>query len=174
MNDYEQPPQRKQRSKKKDITLMTLLAFDEDSYKKAIELLKKHGIVGAKNHEDLEQKLNQLYMSTNDKAGLEKELAEIHPHKNWLFRTLPEMKVVVPDTPADGAGTATTKIEDIKQDHMSSADGNSQMNKCNCSNCSGPYSSFDASGTVKQIVNDPMHLIALIAVIGLTYYFIKK
>ncbi len=171
---------RRQRSKNKklDITLMTLLA--SEATKDSLRLLKNHGRPTAKNHEDLEQKLNQLYSATNDKAGLEIELANIHPHKKWLFRTLQEIKNEGP-----GAGTAETKLQDIQQEVKSGFDGDKKQEQCNCPRCSQRYSNccgmgfsgFDGAGVVsqaKQIVTDPMNLIALIAVVGLTYYFIKK
>ena len=35
-----------------------------------------------------EKKLADLYFATEDKVQLEKDMAEIHPHKNWLLKTI--------------------------------------------------------------------------------------
>jgi hypothetical protein len=71
---------------KKDITLMTLLAYESTA--DARRLLKKHNLPDAKSYADLEIKLCELYYATPDenKKELEKEFAEIHPHKKWILR----------------------------------------------------------------------------------------
>lgn len=78
------------RKPKKDITLMTLLSHE--ATKESRDLLKKYNIPDAKNYADLEQKLADLYYKSTDKIGIEKDLAEIHPHKNWLLKRLVEEK----------------------------------------------------------------------------------
>ena len=80
--------QRNTKQPKKDITLMTLLAYEAtgDSRK----LLKKYNMPDAKSYGDLEIKLCELYYNTADeeKKALEKELAQIHPHKKWILRNV--------------------------------------------------------------------------------------
>ena len=71
---------------KKDITLMTILAYE--STNESRKLLNKYGRPDAQNISDLEKKLADLYFSTDDKVQLEKDMAEIHPHKNWILKTL--------------------------------------------------------------------------------------
>jgi hypothetical protein len=78
------------RKPKKDITLMTLLS--QEATKDSRDLLKKYNIPDAKNYADLEQKLADLYYKSTDKIGIEKDLAQIHPHKNWLLKRLVEEK----------------------------------------------------------------------------------
>jgi aldehyde:ferredoxin oxidoreductase len=57
--------------------------------------LNKYGKQDAVSIPDLEKKLTDLYFSVEDKVQLEKEMAEIHPHKNWLLKTMkPEEKEV--------------------------------------------------------------------------------
>jgi hypothetical protein len=155
---------RNRNDKKKDITLMTLLANESTSDSR--KLLKKYGKEDAKDHVDLEKKLEQLYYSTDDKLQLEKEMAEMHPHKKWLFRTL----------------QPTVEMKQEIKEETSGAD-----DSCSCcskkSNAS-TNSSFD--GLEKQpttIVledkrssdnnNIPMSMIALVAVIGITFYALK-
>ena len=67
-----------------DITLMTLIANEATS--PARKILKKYGEPDAKDYKDLEVKLAELYFKTDDKVVLEKELAEIHPHRKWLMK----------------------------------------------------------------------------------------
>lgn len=69
---------------KKDISLLTLLANEATSDSR--KLLKKYNKSDAINHEDLESKLAELYFQTTDKLELEKEMAKIHPHRDWLLK----------------------------------------------------------------------------------------
>ena len=63
---------------------MTLLAYESTA--DARRLLKKYGYPDAKSYGDLEVKLAELYYAVPDKLSLEKEFAEIHPHKNWVLK----------------------------------------------------------------------------------------
>lgn len=65
---------------------MTILAYE--STNESRKLLNKYGKPDAKNIPDLEKKLADLYFATEDKVQLEKDMAEIHPHKNWLLKTI--------------------------------------------------------------------------------------
>jgi hypothetical protein len=78
---------KKQPYQKHEITLMTLLAHE--SPRESANLLRKYGKQKAKNHFDLEEKLSELYFSCDDKITLEKQLAEIHPHKKWFLEKYP-------------------------------------------------------------------------------------
>ena len=69
-----------------EITLMTVLANEATGPSR--KLLKKYGQPDAKNYQDLEVKLAQLYFNTKDKVELEKQLAAIHPHKNWILKNV--------------------------------------------------------------------------------------
>lgn len=69
---------------KKDISLLTLLA--NESTADSRKLLKKYGKEDSTDYEDLEKKLADLYFSSTDKIQLEKEMAQIHPHKKWLLK----------------------------------------------------------------------------------------
>ena len=76
----------KHKAKKQEISLMTILA--NEATRESDNLLKKHNKEAANNYADLENKLAQLYFEQDDKLALEKEMANIHPHKNWIIRTL--------------------------------------------------------------------------------------
>lgn len=156
----------RRRAKKREITLMTLLAWDATA--SARELLKKHNIPDAVNVADLEKKLSDLYLSSSDKIALEKELANIHPHRNWLIRTLdliekskqPQQEKPTEDIPAP------TKVEigPIKrvyrlEEPFTEFSGEKQ-------NTIAP---FQMGGGHRYI-----ELIALVGVIGLCFYMIKN
>ena len=81
------------KKKKPDITLMTILAYESTDASK--QLLEKYNRPKAKDYKDLELKLAELYFDTTDKKSLEQEMAEIHPHKNWMFKTLPQEPIIV-------------------------------------------------------------------------------
>ena len=106
---------RRRKTRKPDITLMTLLAYEATS--DARKLLKKYNAKDARGYADLEQRLSELYVSTPDKVQLEKDLAAIHPHKKWLLKTIPPVEVKV----------ETAEI--VPEEKSSNADG------CDCKEC---------------------------------------
>ena len=65
---------RRRKTRKPDITLMTLLAYEATS--DARKLLKKYNAKDARGYADLEQRLSELYVSTADKVQLEKDLSD--------------------------------------------------------------------------------------------------
>jgi hypothetical protein len=146
---------------KKDITLMTLLA--NESTADARKLLKKYNKPDAINTGDLEVKLAELYYSAPDKIVLEKEMAEIHPHKKWLLKYVA--------TPVEQAEKDIKQVEEGKDTILSNADGG-----CGCSH-------FDAvtpapvpqSSPEKQYTPiDYMGIIGMFAIVGLTFYVVTK
>jgi hypothetical protein len=68
----------------KKITIMGLLA--NCSTDEARALLKKYGYPDAKNRADLEVQLAKLYKESDDKRQVEKDFAQIHPHKEFISR----------------------------------------------------------------------------------------
>lgn len=103
--------------KKQEITLMTILANEAD--KESRHILKKYKKPNAKDHADLEVKLAELYFEQDDKLALEKDLAEIHPHKNWIVRTLDlipksEIKCDTCEENKNKKETEKDNIEEIK------------------------------------------------------------
>ncbi len=156
---------------KKEITLMTLLANEATADSR--RLLKKYGNIQASNHTDLEQKLAQLYFQMDDKIALEKELAEIHPHKNWLLKYIQPKVEIKPED----VKTEPNEIEKKSNFSNCSCSGkcpcNGSQNRCKCGS-----SAFDAqektASTVLRDKNNPAEspagLIALVAVVGFTFY----
>ena len=120
---------------------MTLLAYE--STNESRKLLSKYGKQDAKNILDLEKKLADLYFSVDDKVQLEKEMAEIHPHKNWMMKTIkPQVEV-------------TKVIEEIKPPVI---DGTKECSTC-CPVCNmnANKSSFygDVDDEIKKTSKQP-------------------
>lgn len=74
---------------------MTLLANEATADSR--KLLKKYNKADAKDCADLEVKLAQLYFGTPDKLAIEKDFAEIHPHKNWILKRTKVEEVEKPE-----------------------------------------------------------------------------
>jgi len=161
----------KNRNQKRD-SLLVLIALE--SRDEAQKLLQKYGIERATSTRDLEDKLSRLYFTSADKLTLEKEFADIHPHKKWIFKTLqPPVEVK----------------EEVKVESVSEPKSNCSGCKCGgaCGgNCGGncpckAQSSFDGGNTQKAVerqdsnqIEKYMGLIALVAVVGITFHVITK
>lgn len=136
-----------------DITLMTLLANEATDGSR--KLLKKYGEPDAKNHKDLEVKLAELYFKTPDKVKLEKELAELHPHKKWILKnTEPEVKVT------------ETVIEEKK----------SNLDDNDCPTTPTPQIYSNVIGAEQSKVGFEQYIgpVMLLAVIGMTFFVISR
>lgn len=117
----------KGKQNKKDITLMTLLAYE--STPEARVLLQKHGYDDAKSYGDLEVKLAQLYFDSPNKLEIEKELADIHPHKSWLLRVTKEIEPVKEEKIEAKAEIITPPTPNMINELKSNADGTIQSNE---------------------------------------------
>lgn len=137
-----------------DITLMTLLANEATDGSRKI--LKKYGQADAKNHKDLELKLAELYFKTPDKVKLEKELAEIHPHKKWILKNSePEVKIT----------------ETIVEEKKSNLDDN------DCPICKNtPQIYSNVVGTEQKQIGFEQYIgpIMLLTVVGMAFFVISR
>ena len=140
---------------RKDISLMTLLANEATS--DARKLLKKYGNQDAADYNDLEVKLANLYFQSNDKLGLEKEMAEIHPHKKWL------LKYIQPVVKKE-----EVKVEVKPEEKKSNTDGSVNDNFP----MYNPYLMFN--GQQKSNTIDYMGIIGVVGVIGVLFFVISK
>lgn len=157
---------------RKDISLMTLLANEATSDSR--KLLKKYGQSDAIDHADLEVKLANLYFQTDDKKKLEQELAQIHPHKNWLLRSIPPTQVIKEEV--------IVKAEpEKKNEPKANADGDScnpncpycRMRMSNC--CGNNYSGFNGEQQSTSIKpSDYIGLIGIVAVVGSLFFVLSK
>jgi hypothetical protein len=135
---------------KAKISLLTLLANTKTA--DARRLLKKYGQTDAKDYNDLALKLAELYQSSSEKVAIEKEFAEMHPHKALILRNL-----VPKPLPIEEKANFTQEETDnlhrqfIGKDGYSNCSGNS-----NLSNACGCGSHFDGNNPTTK---EPMHQI---------------
>jgi hypothetical protein len=143
-----------------EITLMTVLANEATGPSRKI--LKEYGSPDAKNYKDLEVKLAELYFNTQDKVALEKKLADIHPHKNWILKNV---------KPAIEETSKQELVEEVKSN---------AIGDCMCPQCQNkPYSDknfLNAEGhtTTKVGIEGLIAPMMMLTVIGLTFVFILK
>jgi hypothetical protein len=170
----------KRKNTKQEITLMTLLA--NESASESRKLLKKYNKPDAKNCADLEVKLAQLYFDAPDKLAIEKELAEIHPHKEWILKRTKVEEVEKP-------------VEVVEAQKTSSAEGDCCNPYCPVHGKCIPTSNFD-DFTKSQSSDKPKEsrdlnlrsdennrmnsyqsivpIIGLVAVVGFMAYLLKS
>lgn len=147
---------------RKDITLMTLLANESTSDSR--KLLKKYNKPDAVNTADLEVKLAELYYSVPDKIVFEKELAEIHPHKKWIMKYITPTPIA--SSVVEQANKDIENIEKGKDVVLSNASG--------CQYCNADGGFVKSQDTPKLSAVDYMGIIGLVAVIGLSFYALKR
>jgi NTP pyrophosphatase (non-canonical NTP hydrolase) len=145
---------------KKEVTLMTLLANEaaEDS----IKVLKKYKPnEKVYNFEDLEKKLADLYIESTNKTELEKELAEIHPHKKWLLKYIQPRVEIKKEI-----------VEVAKPEVKSNCEGNPN---CNCKK-KADQSSFDGGNNqeIRLTMTDYLGISLVFSVIGISFYIATK
>jgi len=144
-----------------EITLMTVLANEATGPSR--KLLKQYGQPDAKNYQDLEVKLAQLYFNTKDKVELEKQLAEIHPHKNWILKNV---------QPVIEEKSKQEQVEEIK----SYATGDNICPQCNRKNreLDFLYAEGPQQPAAKSDLNMLIVPVMLLAMVGLTYIVVLK
>lgn len=144
-----------------EITLMTVLANEATGPSR--QLLKKYGQPDAKNYQDLEIKLAQLYFNTKDKVELEKQLAAIHPHKNWILKNVQPVLEEI---------SKQEQIEEVK----SNATGDNICPQCNKKNRELDF--LYAEGPQQPIAKSDLNMlivpVVLLAMVGLTYIVVLK
>tara|TARA_R110001592_G_scaffold43848_5_gene141856 strand:- start:782 stop:1291 length:510 start_codon:yes stop_codon:yes gene_type:complete len=159
------------KAKKKEITLMTILA--NEATKESQAILSKYKKPKAQSYSDLEMKLAELYFAPKtDKIILEKELASIHPHKTWLIKTLeldkPTEKVEVIEEIKPSKLSKETCTSDSCIDEDCTTHGNQGM-----SGFSGeqtPNSKSVLSRSNIEIIG----LVSVVGLIGLTFIIVSK
>lgn len=138
----------RKRATKKEITLMTLLA--NEATNESRELLKRYKQPDAVNCADLELKLANLYTTTSDKFALEKEMAQIHPHKNWLLKRLGEDKK---EQPIEAKEMENVSVSDIKPQQTTICCGNPYCPVHGCG-MMPTYSNFNQSAKINPYSPD--------------------
>lgn len=134
-----------------EITLMTVLANEATGPSR--KLLREYGMPDAKNYQELEIKLAELYFNTKDKVALEKKLAAIHPHKNWILRNV---------QPVIEEKSKQELVEEVK----SNATGDCMCPHCQYLKNNSGFSNAD--GDVKNAIkNDYAGLVAPLMIFGM-------
>ena len=170
-------------------TLLSVLAYG--STDKSRELLKKHTGSDAMNTKDLEEKLARVYALSSDKIGIEKEFAEIHPHKDFILKyTKPkvELGALKPVEETAVKADIPTEVKNvIVHDGYSNCEGsatcncNKMSNACGCGGSSsadgdnGYSSAF--GGTVNTINNQAIvvvGLVSVVAIVGMVLFLHKN
>jgi len=154
--------------KKSRVTLLGVIS--NGSTADARRLLKKYDYPDASDYDDLEYKLTTLYRSIDDKRALEKDLAEIHPHKDFILKYCP----------------APEKTEMVAEKmEVANMSPEKQMSNCSCGNpyCASNYgggcsaietksnacgcSGADGSSNTPDNINNDKSLIISASMIGL-------
>lgn len=84
----------------------------------------------ARNRAELVQRLAKMYATSTNKIDLERQFAEIHPHKDFILKYCsPKQMAKAPEPPKMEDDACPTTAPPIITQHTSNADGT-----CNC-NC---------------------------------------
>ena len=138
------------------VTLLGTIA--NGSTANARKLLKKYKMPDAVNHEDLEFKLTQLYHKQDDKIELEKDLAMIHPHKDFILKYCQTLK----ETPETIEAPLETTKEAIKETTSCA---------CGCESsgfdASKSYAAGDTSVSTPMGANNGIIVIGVIGIISI-------
>jgi hypothetical protein len=168
---------KKTNKQKKYKTLLSVLA--NGSTDEARALLIKNSGEDAKNEQDLETKLARMYANSSSKIDIEKQFAEIHPHKDFILKYI---KAEVPVVKKLDAPVVTEKILDsgtmpVTNDDFSSCGGNPN---CNCNKmrpCCGMNENnySNATGDIQPTnnVNQTalvLGLVSVVAIFGMVLY----
>lgn len=159
------------KKEKPKITLFELLATNATSDSR--KFLKKHGQDDAHGYEDLESKLASYYHEHPDKVQLEKELVDIHPHKDFI------LKYARPEK------SDSEQVKNIVASESQTGCDGSNTTKCSCAKCTSNacgcgVSNFEGdNNTVKHstFTNNELTvfaLISIVAIVGMVVYSDKN
>jgi hypothetical protein len=175
-------PERTNR-KKQRVSLLGVIA--NGSTGDARRLLKKYNEPDAVNHKDLEMKLSRLYAKTDDKIKLEKEIAEIHPHKEFILHNLapvssPAPEIMVEEVDAKTKEMATTGCPcgnpNCRNNQVSNACGCSSFSgsSCACGSCSGIDGSGSTKPTSPEVSNNGLMIVSILGIITIFALSIRR
>ncbi len=166
-----------QKIKKPNITITELLSVNKTS--DCRKMLKRHGIEDAKNYEDLQDKLIKLYQSTPDKKQFEKEVATMHPHKEFILKYCTPPAVPVPSDIKVGPGQPVSKDggnTKITVDDYSVNEGMRSKNKLpfSCACGCGAHSNFSGVDGQSQGISKDIQLLALVSMVAIVALIIHS
>ena len=140
-------------------------------------LLIKNSGEDAKNEQDLESKLARMYANSSSKIDIEKQFAEIHPHKDFILKYVKPKEELQHIKPLDAPIVSEEKIVDsgkmvIAHDGYSNASGD---NNCPalCPCMANKYS--NATGDSQPLNNSNqtiivLGLVSVVAIFGMVLY----
>lgn len=159
-------------------TLLSVLANGSTDEARAL-LIKNFG-EDAKNMQDLENKLARMYASSTSKIDIERQFAEIHPHKDFILKYVkPKEELQALKAQATTPVAVVDKIVDsgkmvVAHDGYSNADGD---NNCPalCPCMANKYSNATGEGQVANNggVNQTalvLGLVSVVAIFGMVLY----
>jgi hypothetical protein len=159
-------------NKKRGQVLMRTIALG--STDDARKLLIEKNIEPAKNLPDLEYKLALLYQSTPNKTEIEKQLADIHPHKDFILKYL-SPKEVDKELPINNE--SENKIVAMATDSTTSnCEGNPNCG-CNKSNINGDYSNVGGETQNSQTNQNQVYMlgfVSIVAIFGMVLIYKQK
>ena len=178
---------KKNNKQKKYKTLLSVLA--NGSTDEARALLIKNSGEDANNTQDLEQKLARMYANSTSKIDIEKQFAQIHPHKDFILKYVQPIVELPKINPIENE-QKTSEQEIVKNvvvhDGYSNCEGNPNCtcNKtssaCGCSGFSGfngANSYSNATGEIATNNNQTtlvLGLVSVVAIFGMVLYFKQK
>ncbi len=171
LNDS-QNTQKKKLPRPPKITIVELLAVNCTAQSR--ELLNKYNVPQPKNYEELQAKLAELYATCPDKKQLEKEFAQMHPHKEWIIDYVAPAPVKA-EIKVDPVKTeTTTKVLDDGYYNMHGP--MNQRHSCSCG-CGGHSSFLGANTGTQGNKVDPNMIVGILAIMtfaGLVLYTQKR
>lgn len=173
-----------QRIKEKTSRVTLLGVIANGSTANARKLLKQYDYPDAVDYDDLEFKLTQIYRKEDDKSDLEKQLATIHPHKDFILKYLApenkeandknlEVENISPEIPTKPCSCGNPYCPSIYNGKCSVLETKSNASGCGCSGVDGSEVKTEkASSTDKGMLIGASMLglftIGIIAIFALT------
>ena len=163
------------RDNRKNLQYATLLSvLAQGSTDGARSILKKYSGQDAKDLTDLEIKLANMYSNSPKKIDIEKDFADIHPHKDFILKYLSPKEV---DKQVPMNNEAENKIVAMATDSKtSSCEGN-----CNCgchkSNINGDYSNVGGETQNSQTSRNQVYMlgfVSIVAIFGMALIYKQK
>ena len=178
MKNQETSKQATKNEKKKKVHILSLLANNATGASR--RLLKRHGIDDAKSHKDLEYKLAMLYKSkkeADEAPDLEKEFANIHPHKDLILKYCSKP---MEKSDKEKEKEVGQMVKSVVSEKISNCEGNPDCgcnkkfsNACGCSGADGSTGSSGNQSENKQglIIIGTVGVIALVSILAM---YMKK
>ena len=175
---------------KKNLQYATLLSvLTQGSTDGARNILKKYSGQDAKNLDELEMKLANMYSNSARKIDIEKDFADIHPHKEFILKYNQPKPIVV-----EKIVEAPKEIKKEVVLSTSNFDGHPPCGNPNCPHCNkffncegnptcscnktssacgcGGSSSFDGETNIMKMPNTQLMIVGVVGVVAIFGMFL--